>query len=143
MRSLLDNLAVRWLANAQTLTGTTKSKLLDRAGYETAAILWSVGVDAALDGSNYWTPTVQESDTTVDGDFTTVAAADLLYTPTVVDSTSEDDVTQVMEYRGTKRYIRLLLTETGTLSGPHAIIGLLGRGVHSPLGSVAVGTTAT
>src|SRR5574343_661158 len=126
MRSILDNMAVRWLANAQTLTGTTKSKLLDRAGYETAAILWSVGIDAA-----------------VDGDFTTVAAADLLYTPTVVDSTNEDDVTQVMEYRGTKRYIRLLLTETGTLSGPHAIIGLLGRGVHSPLGSVAVGTTAT
>ncbi len=32
---------------------------------------------------------------------------------------------------------------TGTLSGPHAIIGLLGRGVHTPLGSVAVGTTAS
>jgi hypothetical protein len=118
--------------------------MIDRQGFESAGFVWGVGVDAALDGSNYWTPSVEESDTTADADFTTVAAADLINnTLAVVDATSEDDTLQLVEYIGSKRYVRIKLTETGTLSGPHFVLGLRGRPIHGPAGTVVAATAAT
>lgn len=144
MNSLLDNLAVRLCQQPATLTGTTKCLMLDRAGFRSAVFLWAIGADAALDGSNYWTPSLEESDTTADADFTAVAAADIINNGlAVVDSTSEDSTVQIAEYRGSKRYVRLKLTETGTLSGPHCVVGLLGLPNSMPKGDVAAGTSAT
>ena len=145
MRTVLENVELRPLLLPVVWSATAASLILDRAGFESAGIAWQVGLDAGtgLSSSHKVTPTLQESDTTVDADFTTVAAADMIYAPTVVDSTSKDETVQRIEYKGSKRFIRLLLTETGVVSCPMAILGVLGRATNAPVSAPTLGTTAT
>lgn len=90
---------------------------VDLAGYDGALMIFNVG--AALDtlsGSVYGTFQWQESTTTTAGDFTDIAAADLLGgdNDVVIDAASEDELVLYRTYVGAKRYVRLLVTITGT-----------------------------
>lgn len=144
-RNILSGLKVVNLLTAAVWTATSASKLLDRAGFQSAAILLVLGANGgtAFDASNKITPTLEESDTTADADFTTVAAANMTVAPTVIDADGEASTVQTVEYRGSKRYIRLKLTEAGTISIPIAVVGLLGRATNEPVAAVADGVTAT
>lgn len=95
---------------------TTKSSVLDLGTPAAEGVLLGamVGALTGVDASNYLTLTAQESDTTADADFATVAAASLDGAFTVINSTSKDQVTQFVGYRGTKRYVRVVATFTGT-----------------------------
>jgi hypothetical protein len=73
-----------------------------------------MGTFTGVDGSNYLTITLQESDTVVGTDFTTVAAGDLVGAFTVVNASTKDQTSQMVGYIGSKRYIRVALTYTST-----------------------------
>jgi hypothetical protein len=114
-RELYDETGVAVLAEAADLVhADALSSVLDLAGFEAAMILVAIGVLTGVDGSNYVTPILQESDTTADVDFTAVAAADIVGGFTKVDATSEDSLLQRACYVGSKRYIRVKLDYTGT-----------------------------
>lgn len=103
------------------------SDILDTKGFESAQLSALIGILTGVDGSNTLTITAEESDTTANGDFTTVAVGDLDGAFTLIDAATEDVVLQSVGYKGTKRYIRLLFNFVGTGIGASllAAIGLL------------------
>lgn len=95
---------------AAAVTATTTGAGVDLAGYRSAAVVLHCGVHT--DGT--FTPTVEESDD--NSSFSTVAAADLSGSFATVTS-STDQIIQEVGYLGSKRYIRLLMTETVASTG--------------------------
>jgi hypothetical protein len=91
------------------ITATATGTAQDTAGYESVAAIVSIGV--ITDGTH--TFTLQESATTTDGDFTNVSASDLMGAFTAADSSS-DEAIQWVGYKGSKRYVRVKDTVTGT-----------------------------
>lgn len=98
------------IAPAAARTATTTGTGVDLAGYRSAAVVLHCGV--FTDGE--FTPTVEESDD--DSTYTTVAAGDLSGAFTAVTSSTDDSVQEV-GYLGSKRYIRLLMTESSASAG--------------------------
>lgn len=118
MNSLLDNLKISIALQAIVANDDTEGKglTIDTDGYGLTAFALLVGISGdTLSGSVKLQPKLQESDTTTDGDFTDVDSADVIEsTLALVDDPAEDDVVQVVEYKGDKRYVRLVNDFTGT-----------------------------
>ena len=112
---------------------------VDLQGYESAMAVLHFGDSGdTLSGSVYWTPTLEESDTLGSG-YTTVAAADMVSNGfSVVDAPSEDQVVQTVSYVGSKRYIRVLVTATGTHTNGTPLSAVVVRGRARHLGGAAV-----
>ncbi len=107
--------------NAVSLTDTATGTgtYVDLAGYDGALMIADIGKQLdTLSGSNYGTLQFQECATTSAGSFTDIAAADLLGgDPTVViDAAAEDELVIYRTYIGSKRYLRMIMTVTGTLA---------------------------
>jgi hypothetical protein len=127
MRDIASNIgAVLALAPA-VLTATAKGTAIDLLGFNSAAIVINTG---AIAGSGNFTAKLQESDTTTDGDFTDVAAADLIGDlPTALAASS----TVKQGYVGTKRYIRAVLTLNSGTSIAAGAIAVLGEPASAPV----------
>lgn len=153
-RDLYNNLTrVELLKSAAINDTDTKTSLLDTRGFDSALIEVNTGVFTGADADSYVKMFLQESDTTTDGDFTSVAVADMQRSTTglddattaglfaMVDSTSEDEVRFSVGYKGSKRYIRVLLdftTGTGGVTAANvAVTGILGHPHNSPAPTVA------
>lgn len=108
---------------------------VDTKGYESAVLVFHIGVSGdTLSGSVKMLPSVEESDD--DSTWTAVAATDLIgSTLALIDDAAEDAVVQEAGYRGTKRYIRPLITFTGTHTNgtPISAVAILGHGRHLPV----------
>lgn len=89
-------------------TASANGAGVDLAGYDSAFLLVHFG--AWTDGT--WTPKMQESDD--NAAFTDVAAADLQGSFTAVSGTAGQNTVQRVGYIGAKRYVRGVLTGTGT-----------------------------
>lgn len=90
-------------------TGAQSGTAIDTRDADAAAVIFTFG---AIVGAGAMTVKLQESDTTTGGDFTDVAAADqegTVVTPALTGTT------QVLGYKGSKRYIRPVATlDSGT-----------------------------
>jgi hypothetical protein len=127
------------LAHTDTVT-----QILDTAGFTGAGISVAVGALTGVDSSNYLTPVLQESATVVGTDFTNVVAGDILGAFTKMDTTSKDQVTQFVGYKGTKRYLRVNLdfTGTGITASLVGAVGVLGKpSVFPATGPAAITAT--
>jgi len=117
-------------------TGT----VVDLQGWEAATAILHIGDSGdTLSGSVSWTPTLQHSNTTTPGDFVNVPAADMtVNTFSLIDAPAEDQVVQVAGYIGERRYLRVLVTATGTHTNgtPLSAVIVRERGRH--LGGNAV-----
>lgn len=139
MRDSYNDKAITVLQTPATLSADTETSSVDLQFYESCLIVVEIGVDAALDGSNYWNIGIEESDD--DSAFTDVAEADMIGaisgTTTgqfaLVDSTAEDAAAYMVGYIGAKRYVRVHLDETGTLSGPISAIAIAGDYKYPPV----------
>lgn len=106
-------------------TTTTTGTGVDLAGYRSAAI---VLVPAAItDGTH--TPTLEESDAS-GSDYTAVAAANMSGTLAALAASTIQEVS----YLGSKRYIRVVITVTGSPStgGIYAAVIVRGDPVTGP-----------
>lgn len=110
MRDLAHNIATIQAVAPAVLSATNTSSALDLLGFESAAIVINTG---AIVSSGDFTAKLQESDTTTGGDFTDVAAADLI--GTFPASLVADSVVKV-GYIGSKRYVRTVITKNGGTS---------------------------
>ena len=125
----------------------TKSKLLDVRGFTKSEIVVALGDLTGVDADSILSLTLQESDTTADADFTSVAVAQMNRDTTglaststaglfaTVNATTEDIVCYRAEYLGTKRYIRALCDFTpgtgGITSAFITVVGLLAGARHA------------
>jgi hypothetical protein len=128
------------LLDAQDLAHTdTASAWLDTNQCDGSVLSVNVGALTGVDGSNYLTPVLQESDTTVATDATTVAAGDVQGAFTKMDANTEDQVTQFVGYIGSKRYVRVNLDYTGTgiTASLVSVDGILGMAKYPPSPTVA------
>ena len=96
---------------AASITATTTGASVDTAGYRSACAVIHTGVHT--DGT--FTPTLEESDASGSG-FTTVAAGDLSGTFTAITSSNDQSI-QKVGYLGSKRYLRVVMTETVASAG--------------------------
>lgn len=124
------------LVDTGTKTSTVTTSAVDLSNYDSCDILWSLGLSGdTLSGSVKWTAVVQESDT-YNASFAAAAAADVIVDGTtvtansiVVDAAAEDQMAYHIGYKGTKKYVILVITATGThtYGTPMAVVALLGR----------------
>lgn len=119
-RDLKNDIALAPALVPSTITATASSAAIDLKGYESATVAITTG---AIGGAGNFTPKLQESDTTTSGDFTDVAAIDLIGTfPAVLEASSE----YLVGYKGAKRYVRTVLTlnsGTNIAAGAAVILG--------------------
>lgn len=146
MANLNNLIEVVQLNNTADIThADVKSEYVDLAGYNGCILVACVGTMTGADASNYVVPTVQESDTTNDADFS--AATDVVASPAFskVASASEDNVTQVSVYTGSKRYVRILwdVTSAGSYpTGPVVGLAILSKALREPPAAPTTGTAA-
>lgn len=98
------------VAPAAALTATTTSSGIDLAGFRAASVVVVAGV--ATDGT--FTPTIEDSDDNVT--FAAVSASKLSGSFAAITAAADENVQEV-GYLGTKRYIRVVLTETVASAG--------------------------
>lgn len=110
MRDLANNLGIVQAVAPAVLSATNTSAAIDLLGFGSAALVINTG---AIVTAGDFTPKLQESDTTTPGDFTDVAAGDLV--GTFPASLAADSVVKV-GYIGNKRYVRTVLTKNGGTS---------------------------
>lgn len=116
-----------------SVTGATTGVTIDKQGAESVTFVVSLGAVAAADGSNYLTFTMQHGDASDMSDAATVSASDLLGEFVDVDDTGlAGSVLCTVGYRGTKRYCRLMIAETGAASAIVGAVAILGHLWVSP-----------
>lgn len=127
MRDLSHNLGVVQALVPQVLAATDTSAAIDLNGFNSAMLVINTG---AIASSGNFTAKLQESDTTTSGDFTDVAAADLIGTlPAVLLASS----VAKQSYIGNKRYLRLVTTKnSGTSIAAGAVI-IKGHAASKPV----------
>lgn len=127
-RAMTRRIATTILVKSQEITGTTTSDYIDTKGFNAIEIIFTVDATTAS-GSNGFTPTLQSSTTTTDGDFATTT--DYVGTTFAQRITTGNYVLHV-GYIGNERYLRAVMTEEGTAVSEISIIAVVGRAANSP-----------
>lgn len=127
MRDLHSNISCVAALGAVVVAATATSAAIDLQGFDSAEVVVNTG---AVAGAGDYTTKLQESDTTTSGDFTDVAAANLLGTfPAIL---AADSVYRV-GYTGGKRYIRTVTTKNSGTSVAAAITIVRGHAQLAPV----------
>jgi len=109
------------------VTATTKGNHADLQGFNSATLIINTG---AIAGDGLFVITMQESNTTTDGDFVDVAAGDLLGT---LPAELAANTVCKQGYKGNKRYIRAVITKTSGTSIVAGAIFALGHPHDAPV----------
>ena len=127
MKDLHSKLGVTQALAPAVVSATATSDEIDLQGFDSAVVVVNTG---AIVSSGDFTVKLQESDTTTGGDFTDVAAADLLGSfPASLEAASVVKV----GYRGNKRYIRTVATKNSGTSIAAGIVVVTGNAASSPV----------
>lgn len=100
---------------------------VDRYGFGDALMIALCGISGdTLSGSIYWTIAFQESDVFGSG-YANIAAGELTggVNDHVINAAAEDPTIVVRGYIGSKRYLRILFTQTGTHTNGTPIAGVI------------------
>jgi hypothetical protein len=136
MRDLHNNIkASRATSPAAAITGnsTTDSQIIDTQGFESVEFVSAYGV--ITDGT--FTPSLQEGDAANLSDAATVAAGDMLGTVAAATAvaTTDNNTVKKLGYKGTKRYVRQRLTQSGATTGGFvAVVAVQGHARNNPGG---------
>lgn len=127
MRDLASKIGVVATLVPAVQSATLKGTAVDLRGYDSAALVVNTG---AIAGDGLYDVKLQESDTTTDGDFTDVVAADLIGDlPAALEASS----VYRQGYVGRKRYIRAVITkQSGTSIAAGAVV-VLGNPALAPV----------
>lgn len=106
---------------------TLKGAAVDLRDFGSALMVVTTG---AVAGSGDYSMAMQHSDTTTDGDFTAVSAADLLG---AIPGTLEDTKVYRQGYIGKRRYVRAVITKTGGTSVAAGAVFVLSHPALAPV----------
>lgn len=129
-RSLKDKLKVSVLLN-ETVAATGNSLGVDTSAGEALLIAVQAG-DFAFSVTNSLDVQIQHSDVDTDGSYAAVTDADVFETVgdsgsvIVLDGTDNTETINLYSYKGDKKFVRVRLVETGTVSAPMAITSIQG-----------------
>lgn len=138
MKDLHNNIDIVSVLDPVVVDKTATYTDIDLAGFNSAELFIWLGTDAGsgLSDSNKLTFTLYDSN---DGEtYAVVETADMLGVTVTdgviltVDSTDEDNTLYHYGYVGGKRYLQLVVTETGTVSCPMAIGVVKGHPLDAP-----------
>lgn len=114
--------AFDYAARTATANGTN---IIDMQGYGACTFVVQVAGVTTADDSNLFTFTLQAGDDSGLSDGATVTAATgLLGSNIVIDNTNDANKVGMMGYVGSKRYVRLVATETGTASAAWSAVAV-------------------
>jgi len=139
MKDLYNNITAESVLHSVVLDATATYTDIDLQGYNSCVLLIDVGADAGsgLGESHNLVFTLQDS---ADGKtYANVETADMLDLTVAsgvvltINSTDKDNTLYKLGYVGGKRYLRLVATETGTVSVPISIIVLKGNPENAPV----------
>ncbi|MBN9069580.1 MAG: hypothetical protein J0H60_24885 [Rhizobiales bacterium] len=127
MRDIANNIGVDQTLAPVDYAATTKGTAVDLNGFDSAALVINTG---AITSAGLYVVKMQESDTTTDGDFADVDAADLVGSlPASLAATS----TYKQGYIGNKRYIRAVITKTSGTSVVAGAVVVKGNAADKPV----------
>lgn len=127
MKDLYSKLGVAVTLVPAVQAATLKGSTVDLQGFDSAMLVVNTG---AIAGSGLYVMSLQESDTTTDGDFTDVAAADMQ--GTLPASLAENTLYKV-GYIGNKRYVRGVITKTSGTSIACGAVFVRGNAENAPV----------
>jgi hypothetical protein len=148
-RETYNTKSVVTLRPPTAITATGTSNYVDTIGFDSVLLLVSVGDLGSVDASNLLTFEVQEATATPASasSYSQVAAAELdgdidTNGEVVIDAAGDESKTYAIAYLGDARYLRVVYTETGTISGNVAVIGVLENSSREPASGITP-TTGT
>lgn len=127
MRDISHNLGVKNALSPAVQAATIKGNAIDTNGFNSVAFVVNTG---AIVSAGDFTAAMQHSDTTTDGDFSNVAAADQTGS---FGASLEADATVKAGYIGNKRYARVVLTKNGGTSIAAGAVAVLGHAADRPV----------
>lgn len=127
MRDLASNLSAVATLGPAVQAATLKGAAVDLRGFDSAVLFVNTG---AIAGSGLYVMSLQESDTTTDGDFTDVAAADTI--GTALPASLAADTVYELGYKGYKRYVRAVITKTSGTSIAAGAMIVRGNAAQKP-----------
>lgn len=127
MRDLASNIGVAATLVPATQAATLKGTAVDLRDYDSAALVITTG---AIVGAGLYVMSMQESATTTDGDFTDVAAENMVGS---LPASLAASTTYKASYIGSKRYVRAVITKTSGTSVDAGAVFVLGRAHRSPV----------
>jgi len=127
MRDTLHDTKVAASLVPAVQSATLKGSTVDLQGFGSALMMVNTGAIAS-DGD--YTLAMQHSDTTTDGDFANVTAADLL---SALPDTLEASTVYRQAYIGKKRYVRAVITKNGGTSIAAGAVFVLGSPALAPV----------
>lgn len=127
MRDIASNIKVALALSPAVQAATIKGTAIDLLGFESAALVINSG---AIASAGDFTAKMQESDTTDDGDFTDVVAADLVGT---LPASLTADGSFKQSYLGHKRYVRVVVTKNSGTSIAAGAVFVLGHARNRPV----------
>lgn len=128
MRDLVHNLGAVLALSPAVQAATIKGTAIDLIGFDSVMFVVNTG---AIASSGNFTLTVQESDTTTDGDFTDAGASALLGS-TLVNPLTADGCFKI-GYIGFKRYVRIVATKNSGTSIAAGAIAIKGGAAQKPV----------
>jgi len=145
-RDLSNQILAKQSIVPAVVAATTNGSQVDALGYNSAVALISLGAEGqTLTSSNFWTFTIEGSNTSGSGD-TALTAAMMIEPATnslVIDAPADAAGIYQMGFRTSDyRYYRVVCTESGTiLTGtPMEAIIVLGTPSSAPTAAVTAGT---
>lgn len=137
MKDLYNNIEVVSVLDPISVTANATYSDIDLAGFNSACLLISVGLDANFDDSNKWVFTLKHGDDgTTYANVETDDMLDLTVASGVVltiDAATKDNTLYKIGYVGGKRYLELTCTETGTIEAPLSIVLIKGHPENAPV----------
>ena len=136
MKDLFHNVKVSQIINPVAMTASTDSAVIDQKGFESLSVIVAVGNSLdTLSGSVKWTIKLQHSDASGSG-YEDVTTTDLLNAEAsiVIDAPAEDTLALKFGYKGAKRFVKAVITATGTHTNgtPIAVLALQGDASLAP-----------
>lgn len=127
MRDLASNIKVVTALSPAVQAATVNGVAVDTLGFGSCAFVLNTG---AIAGAGVFGAKLQELDTTTSGDFTDVAAGDLVGS---FDAAAAADSADKVSYIGHKRYARVVLTKASGTSIAAGAVAILGHAEHRPV----------
>jgi len=128
-----NNIAVLNAINPASISSTATGATLDTLGYEGVEFVVNIGAQASGDANNYYTLTVQEGNASDASDMATITDANRIVgnIPLLdaVNSVANTAYKFGVTY-GTKRYMRVIATKTGTTTQIFGVTAVLHHPLH-------------
>lgn len=138
MRELVHNVKVTKGQATGQVTASGTGVTIDTQGFGSIMFAILISAVAAADADNKLVFGFEEGDASDNSDMAEVTDTDRIIGSAVINATTLDEKTlKIGLALGTKRYVRLKFTETGTFDGTFSAVAILGHPLHAPVSEAA------